>query len=65
LRSGGWKRLEGNPDVEVKLLKRNKVNYLLARSRPQLSWSWDLVKYRTALRADGAYLLRSNQSMKR
>jgi transposase len=127
LRSGGWKRLEGNPDVEVKLLKRHKVHYLLARSRPrrqkerairrrqrrglakalqklqqrieggrlkkrdkilecvgtikgrfpkarifvtitvtngnlpQLSWRWDLVKYRTALRADGAYLLRSNQ----
>ncbi len=127
LRSRGWKRLEGNPDVEVKLLKRNKVHYLLARSRPrrqkerairrrqrrglakalqklkqrieggrlkqrdkilecvgtikgrfpkarifvtitvatgdrpQLSWRWDLAKYRTALRADGAYLLRSNQ----
>jgi transposase len=127
LRSGGWNRLEGNPDVEVKLLKRNKVHYLLARSRPrrqkerairrrqrrglakalqklhqridggrlkkrdkilecvgtikgrfpkarifvtitvakgnqpQLSWRWDLAKYRTALRADGAYLLRSNQ----
>ena len=127
LRSGGWKRLEGNPDVEVKLLKRNKVQYLLARSqprrqkerairrrqrrgmakalqklqqrvqggrlkkrdkilecvgtikgrfpkarifvtitvakgnRPQLSWRWDRAKYCTALRADGAYLLRSNQ----
>jgi transposase len=127
LRSGGWKRLEGNPDVEVKLLKRNKVHYLLARSqprrqkerairrrqrrgmakalqklqqrieggrlknrdkilecvgtikgrfpkarifvtitvakgnRPLLSWRWDRVKYSTALRADGAYLLRSNQ----
>jgi transposase len=113
--------------VEMKQLKRKKVNYLLARSRPRrqkerairrrqrrglakalqklqqrieagrlkkrdkilkcigtikgrfpkarifvaitvtkenrsrLSWSWDLVKYRTALRADGAYLLRSNQ----
>ncbi len=35
LRSRGWKRLEGNPDVEVKLLKRNKVHYLLARSRPR------------------------------
>jgi Domain of unknown function (DUF4277)/Transposase DDE domain len=35
LRSGGWKRLEGNPDVEVKLLKRNKVQYLLARSQPR------------------------------
>ena len=127
LRSGGWKRLEGNPDVEVKLLKRNKVQYLLARSqprrqkerairrrqrrglakalqklqqriqggrlkkrdkilecvgtikgrfpkarvfvtitvakgnRPQLSWRWDRAKYCTALKADGAYLLRSNQ----
>jgi transposase len=127
LRSGGWQRLHGNPDVEVKLLKRKKVHYLLARSRPRrqkerairrrqrrglakalqklhqrieggrlkkrdkilecvgtlkgrfpkarifvtiavakgnrphLSWNWDLAKYRTALRADGAYLLRSNQ----
>jgi transposase len=127
LHSGGWQRLNGNPDVEVKQLNRKKVHYLLARSRPrrqkerairrrqrrglaralqklrqrieagrlkkrdkilecigtikgrfpkarifvtitvtkgnrsQLSWSWDLVKYRTALRADGAYLLRSNQ----
>jgi transposase len=127
LRSGGWKRLEGNPDVEVKLLKRNKVQYLLARSqprrqkerairrrqrrglakalqklqqriqggrlkkrdkilecvgtikgrfpkarifvtitvakgnRPHVTWKWDLAKYRIALRADGAYLLRSNQ----
>jgi hypothetical protein len=34
LRSGGWKRLEGNPDVEVKLFKRNKVHHVLARSRP-------------------------------
>ena len=128
LRSGGWERLEGNPDVEVKMLKRKKVHYLLARSRPrrqkerairrrqrrglakallklhqqieagrlkkrdkilervgtikgrfpkarifvtitvargkqpQLSWKWNLVKFRTALRADGAYLLRSNQA---
>jgi transposase len=127
LRSGGWKRLGGNPDVEVKLLQRRKVHYLLARSqprrqkerairrrqrrglakalqklqqriesgrlkkrdkilecvgtikgrfpkarifvtitvaketRPQLSWRWDRTKYCTALRADGAYLLRSNQ----
>ncbi|MFI5459176.1 MAG: IS1634 family transposase, partial [Isosphaerales bacterium] len=127
LRSGGWQRLEGNADVEVKLLKRRKVHYLLARSRPrrqkerairrrqrrglakalqklqhriasgrlkkrdkilecvgrlkgrfpkarifvtitvdkgkhpQLSWTWDLAKFRAALRADGAYLLRSNQ----
>jgi hypothetical protein len=33
LRSGGCERLEGNPDVEVKLFKRNKVHYVLARSR--------------------------------
>jgi transposase len=127
LHSGGWQRLEGNPDVEVKLLKRKNVHYLLARSQPrrqkerairrrqrrglakalqklrlrieggrlkkrdkilecvgtikgrfprarifvtitvgkgnhpQLSVRWDLTKYRAALRADGAYLLRSNQ----
>ena len=127
LRSGDWQRLEDNPDVEVKLLKRKKVHYLLARSRPRrqkerairrrqrrglakalqklqkrieggrlrqrdkilecvgtikgrfpkarifvtitvtkgnrpcLSWSWNLTKFRTALGADGDYLLRSNQ----
>lgn len=127
LRSGAWQRLEGNPDVEVKLLKQKKVHYLLARSRPRrqkerairrrqrrglakalqklhkrveggrlrqrdkilecvgtikgrfpkarifvtitvtkgnqprLSWNWNLTKFRTALGADGAYLLRSNQ----
>ena len=34
----------------------------VAKGNPaQLSWLWDLAKYRTALRADGAYLLRSNQ----
>jgi transposase len=125
--SSGWQRLDGNPDVEVKLLKRKRVHYLLARSRPRrqkerairrrqrrglakalrklqqriesgrlkkrdkilesvgrlkgrfpkarifvtitvtkgkqprLSWAWDVVKFRAALRADGAYLLRSNQ----
>jgi transposase len=124
---GGWERLKDNPDVEVKLLKRKRVNYLLARSRPRrqkerairrrqrhglarglkrlheailngrlkkrdtivervgrlkgrfpkarpfvtitvsagkqpsLSWTWDRAKYRRALAADGAYLLRSNQ----
>jgi transposase len=31
----GWQRLKDNPDVEVKLLKRNRVHYLLARSRPR------------------------------
>jgi hypothetical protein len=35
LRAGGWQRLSGNPDVEVKLLKRRRVPYLLARSRPR------------------------------
>src|SRR5580698_1347161 len=35
LRAGGWQRLEDNPDVEVKLLKRKRVHYLLARSRPR------------------------------
>jgi transposase len=35
LRSSGWQRLEDNPDVEVKLLKRKRVHYLLARSRPR------------------------------
>ena len=35
LRAGGWQRLPDNPDVEVKLLKRKRVHYLLARSRPR------------------------------
>ena len=35
LRSPGWQRLPDNPDVEVKLLKRDEVHYLLARSRPR------------------------------
>jgi transposase len=124
----GWKQLPKNPGVEVKLFKRGKVYYLLARSRqrrkkerairrrqrralakalkklcaliekgklknrdkilervgrlkgrfpkarsfvttnvtstkrPRLEWSWDRAKYKRALRADGAYLLRTNQS---
>jgi transposase len=29
--------------------------------RPRLEWSWDRAKYKQALAADGAYLLRSNQ----
>jgi transposase len=128
LSSGGWQRLADNPDVSVKLLKRKRVHYLLARSRPRrqkerairrrqrrglakalqklqqrieggrlkkrdkilesvgrlkgrfpkarifvaitvtkgkeprLSWTWDVAKFRAALRADGAYLLRSNQA---
>jgi hypothetical protein len=35
LRTGGWQRLPDNPDVEVKRLKRRRVHYLLARSRPR------------------------------
>ena len=35
LRSPGWQRLPDNPDVEVKLLQRDEVHYLLARSRPR------------------------------
>ena len=123
----GWKRLPKNPQVEVKLFKREEVHYLLARSRPRrkkerairrrqrrglardlkklcdlidkgklkkrdkilervgrlkgrfpkarpfltanvttakrprLEWSWDRAKYKQALAADGAYLLRSNE----
>jgi transposase len=123
----GWKRLPKNPQVEVKLFKRDDVHYLLARSRPRrkkerairrrqrrglardlkklcdlidkgilkkrdkilervgrlkgrfpkarpfltanvtttkrprLEWSWDRAKYKQALAADGAYLLRSNE----
>jgi transposase len=33
--ASGWQRLQDNPDVEVKLLKRRRVHYLLARSRPR------------------------------
>jgi transposase len=123
----GWQRLPKNPQVEVKLFKREEVHYLLARSRPRrkkerairrrqrrglakdlkklcevvekgklkkrdkilervgrlkerfpkarpfvdinvtttrrpsLEWSWNRAKYKQALAADGAYLLRSNQ----
>ena len=35
LRSSGWQRLRDNPDVEVKLLERRRVHYLLARSQPR------------------------------
>lgn len=35
LRSSGWQRLPDNPDVEVKLLKRDDIHYLLARSKPR------------------------------
>jgi hypothetical protein len=127
LSRGGWQRLPDNPDVEVKLLRRGRGHYLLARSkprrrkerairrrqrrglaqalrrlhdriaagrlkqrdkvlervgrlkarypkgcpfvtrtvaargRPQVSWSWQLDKFKAALAADGAYLLRSNR----
>jgi transposase len=32
-----------------------------ATKQPRLEWRWDQAKYRRALAADGAYLLRSNQ----
>lgn len=35
LTSLGWQRLPDNPDVEVKLLKRGDVHFLLARSQPR------------------------------
>jgi transposase len=35
LASPGWQHLPNNPDVEVKLLQRDNVHYLLARSRPR------------------------------
>ena len=122
----GWRRLPDNPDVQAKRLRRGRVHYLLARSkprrhkerairrrqrrglaralrklhaliaadrlkkrdkvlervgrlkarypkacpfitiavaargRPQVSWSWKLDRFKAALAADGAYLLRSN-----
>jgi transposase len=127
LESGGWQRLPGNPEVAVKLIRRKREHYLLARSRPrrkkerairrrqrrglarglrrleqlitkgrlksrdkilervgrltgrypkarpfvtitvsktkraELSWSWNVEKFKAALARDGAYLLRSNQ----
>src|SRR5215472_3215295 len=33
-----------------------------SRGRPQVSWSWHVAKFKAALAADGAYLLRSNYS---
>jgi hypothetical protein len=128
LRHGDWQRLDGHPDVEVQLLRRKRVHYLLARSQPrrrkerairrrqrrglaralkklaqriaqgklknrdkilervgrlkgrfpkacpfvtitvsprqraEVSWSWKVEKFKAALAADGAYLLRSNQA---
>jgi transposase len=35
LSSSGWQRLPDNPDVQVKLLQRQGVYYLLARSQPR------------------------------
>lgn len=35
LRSPGWQQLNGNPEVEVKLLQREDLHYLLARSQPR------------------------------
>jgi hypothetical protein len=35
LRRPGWQRLPDNPEVEVKLLQRNDIHYLLARSKPR------------------------------
>jgi hypothetical protein len=35
LRSGGWQQLPDNPEVEVKLLQRDGLHYLLARSQPR------------------------------
>lgn len=35
LRQPGWQHLPDNPDVEVKLLQRDAVHYLLARSKPR------------------------------
>jgi transposase len=35
LRALGWQRLPNNPEVEVKLLTREEVHFLLARSKPR------------------------------
>ena len=35
LTTPGWQYLPDNPDVQVKLLKRDDVHYLLARSKPR------------------------------
>jgi Transposase DDE domain len=35
LTPAGWQRLPENPDVQVKLLQRQGVHYLLARSKPR------------------------------
>jgi Transposase DDE domain len=35
LQRSGWQRLPENPEVEVKLIRRRRESYLLARSRPR------------------------------
>jgi transposase len=35
LQGGGWQRLEGHPEVEVKPVRRGRLHYLLARSKPR------------------------------
>ena len=35
LGSGGWHTLPENPDVQVKLFRRKRLSYLLARSKPR------------------------------
>jgi hypothetical protein len=128
LGSGGWHTLPENPDVQVKLFRRKRLSYLLARSKPrrqkeralrrrprrglaralrrlreqitagrlkswdkilervgrlkgrfpkarpfvaitvsqgkaaQVKWTWKVDKFKAALAADGAYLLRTNQA---
>lgn len=128
LGSGGWHTLPENPDVQVKLFRRKRLSYLLARSQPRrkkeramrrrqrrglaralqrlseqitagrlksrdkilervgrlkgrfpkarpfvaitvspgnpavVSWTWKVDKFKAALAADGAYLLRTNQA---
>jgi len=128
LETGSWQRLPENPEVQVKLIRREREYYLLARSRPrrrkerairrrqrrglarglhrleqliasgrlksrdkilervgrltgrypkarqfvtitvskarraELSWTWNVARFKVALARDGAYLLRSNQS---
>lgn len=127
LGSGGWQTLPENPDVQVKLFRRKRLSYLLARSKPrrkkeramrrrqrrgladalrrlreqitagrlksrdkvlervgrlkgrfpkarpfvaitvsagkpaEVRWAWKVDKFKAALAADGAYLLRTNQ----
>lgn len=35
LRSSGWQSVEGDPEVQVKLVQRPEASYLLSRSRPR------------------------------